>query len=242
MIAAQGKVDIGQLTGDQNPERMNPSMMVGGRAVTEYLKRFYREKDAKEPNKLAPNRRTHFWNRRIGGSVNLPKQEGDGVVSVSISSPILPHKIKGGTINAKRVQYLTIPIAPEAYDRPARRFTDLFVVKSKKGNLLLVKPNDKRTSVPRKKFNPKKEAKRKLPKTERPQKNSQKLGLQVKPRSETTTPEGEQDGFTPYYLLRKSVYQKPWPDSIPTEKEVTDVFERAIVDWLGTDPAKRGII
>ena len=34
----------------------------------------------------------------------------------------------------------------------------------------------------------------------------------------------KESGFTPYYLLKKSVTQKPWPNSIPTEQEVTDVF------------------
>jgi hypothetical protein len=38
----------------------------------------------------------------------------------------------------------------------------------------------------------------------------------------------EESGFTPYYLLKKSVTQKPWPNSIPTEKQITDVFNEEV--------------
>ena len=206
---------------------------VGARGVTKYLKEFYRKKDATEPNRLAPGRRTHFWNRRIGGNVQAPKPEGTGKVVVAIGKAgILEHKIKGGTITAKRSKYLTIPLAPEAYGRKARRFPDLFVIKSKKGNLLLVKPDRSSGDVPRKKFNAKKEAKRKLPKTERPKREIKPLGLNV-PERETPTMQAE-SGFTPYYLLKKSVTQKPWPNSIPTEKQITDIFNDGVLYWVKT--------
>jgi hypothetical protein len=202
-------------------KELNDVLTVGARGVSNYLKKFYREKNANEPNKLNPSRRTNFWNK-VGNTVNNPKTEGRGRVVVAISSPILPHKVKGGTISAKRVQYLTIPVHPEAYDRNARRFDDLFVIKSKKGNLLLVKPDKPSGNPPQRKFNAKKEAKRKLPNTTRPRRENKPLGLNV-PERETPTMQ-EESGFTPYYLLKKSVTQKPWPNSIPTEQEVTDVF------------------
>jgi len=212
-------------------EELTGVLKVGARGVSEYLRKFYRKKSQNEPNKLNPARRTHFWNR-IGNTVNNgnpnsankaePIVEKPGQVVVTIASPLLHHKIKGGTIKAKNVKYLTIPLAPEAYDRRARRFPDLFVIKSKKGNLLLVKPDKSSGSVPRKKFNAKKEAKRKQPKTERPKRENKPLGLKV-PERETPTTQAE-SGFTPYYLLKKSVTQKPWPKSIPTEKQITDVF------------------
>jgi len=202
-------------------KELNDVLTVGARGVSNYLRKFYREKNANEPNKLNPSRRTNFWNK-VGNTVNNPKTEGRGRVVVAISSPILPHKVKGGTISAKRVQYLTIPVHPEAYDRSARRFDDLFVIKSKKGNLLLVKPDKPSGNPPQRKFNAKKEAKRKLPNTTRPRRENKPLGLKV-PERETPTMQ-EESGFTPYYLLKKSVTQKPWPNSIPTEQEVTDVF------------------
>jgi hypothetical protein len=106
------------------------------------------------------------------------------------------------------------------------------VIKSKKGNLLLVKPDKSSGSVPRQKFSAKKEAKRKLPKTERPKKEIKTLGLKV-PERETPTMQ-EESGFTPYYLLKKSVTQKPWPNSIPTEKQIADVFNEAALYWVKT--------
>ena len=222
MIATKVELPSGIDRMKFSDKELTDVLTVGARGVTSYLKKFYREKDANEPNKLAPGRRTHFWNRRIGGNVQAPKSEGTGKVVVAIDGDILPHKIKGGTITAKRSKYLTIPLAPEAYGRKARRFPDLFVIKSKKGNLLLVKPDKSSGSVPRQKFNAKKEAKRKLPKTERPKRENKPLGLKV-PERETPTMQ-EESGFTPYYLLKKSVTQKPWPNSIPTEKQITDVF------------------
>ena len=232
MIATKVELPSGNDRMKFSDKELTDVLNVGARGVTSYLKKFYKEKDANEPNKLAPGRRTHFWNRRIGGNVQAPKSEGTGKVVVAIDGDILPHKIKGGTITAKRSKYLTIPLAPEAYGRKARRFPDLFVIKSKKGNLLLVKPDKSSGSVPRQKFNAKKEAKRKLPKTERPKRENKELGLKV-PERETPTMQ-EESGFTPYYLLRKSVTQKPWPNSIPTEQQITDVFNDGVLYWAKT--------
>jgi len=233
MIATKVELPTGLARLKFSDKELTSVLMAGGNEVSEYLKKFYREKDANEPNKLAPGRRTHFWNRRIGGNVQKPQPDGAGKVVVAIDKAgILEHKIKGGTIKAKNVKYLTIPLAPEAYGRKARRFPDLFVIKSKKGNLLLVKPDKSSGSVPRQKFNAKKEAKRKLPKTERPKRENKELGLKV-PERETPTMQ-EESGFTPYYLLRKSVTQKPWPKSIPTEKQITDVFNDDVLYWVKT--------
>ena len=206
-------------------------LTVGARGVTNYLKDFYRKKSQNEKNKLG-GKRTFFWERKIGGSVQAPKPAGTGRVVVAIEGDILPHKIKGGTITAKRAEYLTIPINKEAYGRKARQFPDLFVIKSKKGNLLLVKPDKSSGSVPRQKFSAKKEAKRKQPKTERSRRENKPLGLKV-PERETPTMQ-EESGFTPYYLLKKSVTQKPWPNSIPTEQQITGVFNDGVDYWVKT--------
>jgi hypothetical protein len=150
-------------------------LTIGARATSNYLKKFYREKDSKEPNKLG-GRRTHFWNRQVGGNVQTPKTEGDKVI-VAIDNSILPHKVKGGTIKAKRTKYLTIPLIAEAYAKPARSFDDLIFIESKKGNKLLAKPEKKRSTA--RKFNPKSEAKKRKPNTRRQQRSQQPLGLRV---------------------------------------------------------------
>ena len=232
MIATKVELPSGIDRMKFSDKELTDVLTVGARGVTNYLKKFYREKDAKEPNRLAPGRRTHFWNKRIGGNVQAPKSEGAGRVVVAIDGDILPHKIKGGTIRAKRSKYLTIPLVAEAYARSARRFPDLFVIKSKKGNLLLVKPDKPSGSVPRQKFSASKAAKRSLPNTSRPKKESKTLGLKV-PERTTPTMQAE-SGFTPYYLLKKSVTQKPWPNSIPTEKQITDVFNDDVLYWVKT--------
>jgi hypothetical protein len=230
MIATKVELPSGIARMKFSDKELTGVLKVGARGVSNYLRKFYREKNGREKNKLG-GKRTNFWNK-VGNTVNNgnpnsankaePIVESPGRVVVTIGSSILPHKIKGGTIKAKNVKYLTIPLVAEAYEKRARRFPDLFVIKSKKGNLLLVKPDKSSGSVPRQKFNAKKEAKRKLPKTERPKKEIKTLGLKV-PERETPTMQ-EESGFTPYYLLKKSVTQKPWPNSIPTEKQITDVF------------------
>lgn len=45
----------------------------------------------------------------------------------------------GANVKATKAQYLTVPVHPDAYGRKASSFPDLFCIKSKKGNLLLVK-------------------------------------------------------------------------------------------------------
>ena len=228
MIAAKVELPSGIDRMKFSEKELDDVLKVGARGVSNYLKKFYREKNGREKNKLS-SRRTNFWNTQVGDKVNNPISEGFGKVAVVIASPILPHKVKGGTITAKRAKYLTIPIHPEAYDRSARRFDDLFVIKSKKGNLLLVKPDKPSGSVPRAKFNAKKEAKKKRPNTERPRRENKPLGLKV-PERETPTMQQE-SGFTPYYLLKKSVTQKPWPNRIPTEQQITDFFNDGVEFW-----------
>ena len=214
MIATKIEMPSGFAKMKFSEKELTDVLTVGARGVTNYLKKFYREKSQNEQNKLG-GKRTFFWDRKIGGSVQAPKPAGVG-------------KIKGGTIRPVRAntKYLTIPINKEAYGRKARQFPDLFVIKSKKGNLLLVKPDKPSGSVPRQKFNAKKEAKRQQPKAERSRRENKPLGLKV-PERETPTMEVE-SGFTPYFLLKKSVTQKPWPNSIPTEKQITDVFNEGV--------------
>ena len=240
MIATKVELPSGIARLKFSDEELTGVLKVGARGVSQYLRKFYREKNGREKNKLG-GKRTNFWNK-VGNTVNNgnpnspnkaePIVEAPGRVVVTIASSILPHKIKGGTIRPVRSQYLTIPLVAEAYDKKARRFPDLFVIKSKKGNLLLVKPDKSSGSVPRKKFSAKQEAKRKQPKTERPKVETKSLGLKV-PERETPTMQ-EESGFTPYFLLKKSVTQKPWPNSIPTEKQITDVFNDGVDFWVKT--------
>ena len=206
-----------------DPDTITDVLTVGARATSNYLKKFYREKDSKEPNKLG-GRRTHFWNRQIGGNVQMPVTEG-GKVIVGIDSAILPHKVKGGTIKAKRVKYLTIPMIAEAYAKPARSFDDLVFAQNKKGTKMLGKVE--KTGSAARKFNPKSAAKKKQPKTKVPQKKQKPLGLRVE-RSAASQIEEKKSNFKMYYLLKEQVTQKPWPNSIPTEEQIAEVSIKAM--------------
>src|SRR4051812_37299116 len=94
-----------------------PGLMVAGRAVSNLLRSHYRALENSNPNKLGGERQ-HYW-LRIAHAVNNPVPSGSSQVTVSISDPTIMQKIKGGTITAKRVRNLTIPMRPEAYGRTA---------------------------------------------------------------------------------------------------------------------------
>jgi len=95
-------------------------LMVAGRAVGNLLKKWYRQRDREQPNKLG-GPRTHFW-LEVAGSVQAPVVAGDTTVTVAISHPLIAQKIFGGTIRAKRAKLLTIPQTPEAYGRTAATY------------------------------------------------------------------------------------------------------------------------
>lgn len=102
----------------KNPRAM---MLAGGRGISNLLKKHYREKNRKEPNKLGGSRE-NFWNR-IGQSVQTPVVNSAAtVLTVSITDPRLAQKIFGGRIRALRVRNLAIPQTPEAYGRSPRTF------------------------------------------------------------------------------------------------------------------------
>lgn len=92
-----------------------------GREAANVLKRHFRQKDRRNPNRLSP-RREHFW-LQVMRSVQAPVLNASGnQVTVSITHPAIAHKVTGGTIRAKRVRNLTIPVDPEAYGRAPRVF------------------------------------------------------------------------------------------------------------------------
>lgn len=80
------------------------------------LKRHFRDKDRKEPNRLG-GRRTHYW-LNVDRSVSTPVAEASGrTVVINITDPTFAQKVFGGTIRAKRVRNLAIPQSPDAHGR-----------------------------------------------------------------------------------------------------------------------------
>jgi hypothetical protein len=115
-----------------------PWAFAGGE-VRNLLKDHYREKNANEPNRLG-GRRTNFWDQ-VGRSVSLPVPIQSGA-RITISDPRIKQKIQGGTISAKRVKFLTIPVHPEAHGRRASSLERalgiaLFVLITGGGNAML---------------------------------------------------------------------------------------------------------
>ena len=100
-------------------QRPRAILAAAGRACTNFLKKHFRTLDANRANALG-GRRQHFW-RAVGLSVQLPELT-DTNATVTVSDPRYAHKVQGGTIEAKRASFLTIPITPEAYGRTAAVF------------------------------------------------------------------------------------------------------------------------
>lgn len=120
-------------------EAKNPrAVMAGvGREGANRLRAHFRKKDQTDVNRLAPDRREHFW-RQVMNSVNAPVVSGDGhTVTILINHPAIAQKIFGGDITAKRVRNLAIPEEPEAYGRSPRVFEQETGTK-----LIFLKQND----------------------------------------------------------------------------------------------------
>jgi hypothetical protein len=97
----------------------NPrAVMAGvGREAANQLRRHFREKDRTQVNQLAPDRREHFW-LKVQQSVQAPVVDSSGkTVTISITHPAYAQKVFGGTIHAKRVRNLAIPVEGQAYGR-----------------------------------------------------------------------------------------------------------------------------
>lgn len=100
----------------RNPQAMLKE--VGRRGANE-LKAWFRQRN-KTPNKLG-GRRSNLW-LKIADSVQTPVLLGGTRARISVTHPVIMQKVRGGLIRAKRGNWLTIPVAPEAYERPARVF------------------------------------------------------------------------------------------------------------------------
>lgn len=98
----------------------NPAaaLKVAGRQVANDLRAHFRERDRLNPNKLG-GKRTHFW-LQVMRSVQAPVVKSPQLVTVSINHPHIAQKVFGGDIHAKRVRFLTIPVAAAAHGRTAK--------------------------------------------------------------------------------------------------------------------------
>lgn len=93
----------------RNPRPVAAAM---GKALANEHVKIFREFDSSKPNAQGWPRK-HFWNRRVAQKVALT-QVTDTTATMTIASPELIHKIKGGTVTPKRGSTLAIPANAEA--------------------------------------------------------------------------------------------------------------------------------
>lgn len=111
-----------------------PLAKVLGRAGANELKKHFRARNASSPNKLGGSR-TNFWTA-VGASVQNPNIL-PGRIVISINHPAIAQKVYGGTISAKKLKNLAIPIHPKAHGKSPRVFTNLQFAMTRAGTSLL---------------------------------------------------------------------------------------------------------
>jgi hypothetical protein len=182
-----------------------PGLMVAGRAVRLLLQRHYREKDVKEPNKLG-GERTHYW-LGVAQAVNVPKQTSQAQVTVSISHPTILQKIKGGPITAKPGRMLAIPVHKDAYGRRPSVLERLLgitlFVASKLGRAFLAARLTKNLA----------------------------FGAAPK-RFDAVIGTTSNHALRIFYILKRSVTQKPDPTALPPAEEINRVINESFSAWV----------
>lgn len=122
----------------RNPRQV---MLGVGREAGNLLKKHFQAKEQSDVNQLNPGRRQHFW-LGVARGVQPAMVSADGLTTtVTIVHPAIAQKVRGGTIIARRVKNLAIPVEPEAYGRSPKTFEaetgkQLFVLKQ--GNTALL--------------------------------------------------------------------------------------------------------
>lgn len=130
---------ISMLTGEQ-AAALN---VVAGRAAVLRSAEYHREYEARggwENPALpthGPGRESTGFGTKVADSWHLASADKDGAVLAN-DAPHLGYKVRGGTITPKRVQFLTIPMVPEAHGKRAAQYerdygTDLFTIKGRMG-------------------------------------------------------------------------------------------------------------
>ena len=193
--------------------------MVAARGAAIMLRAFFQTLENTRPNKQGFPRQ-HFW-AQVRRGVQTPKLMGQSAV-VSINHVGLGQRYYGGEIKPKNgSKFLTIPWRSEAYGKRAREFTDLvFAIVEGIGPALVKKVEYKE------KFNKKWKGDGQL---------KMAKGGTGKAFRETAK-EGmitvEKTGGEVFYLLRRSVNQRPDPSVMPTKEEFGQVILKSVSDML----------
>lgn len=121
----------------QTPATRREAYGFGAAAAAEVIRAYYSEKgDSLWINPALPThgpgrKKTQWW-KRVESSWFVGRVTGNGA-QISNGTIGLAHKVTGGTIRAKRVKFLTIPVIPEAHGVRAkdyaRQYKPLFAAK-----------------------------------------------------------------------------------------------------------------
>jgi hypothetical protein len=198
--------------------QLKSMLKVGGRSLAELLKKHFIGKQNTEPNKLQ-GRRTNFW-RAIADSVtDEPLDISPTRVAVGSTDERINQKIYGGPIPRTGVgpKKLTIPVHPMAYGRLASTFGDSLefgIVKAPDGKsyaCLFVKQSE----------NLRREW-------------SFRKSMKEDNREIVSTATW---GDVMYKLVSR-VRQKPWPNTLPSESDMTKAIDEGIQSWFRTLAAR----
>lgn len=85
------------------------------RRVANEFRTHFAKLEEEAPNKLAPDRRSHFW-AEIRGSVGTPELSGDGA-AFSINDPRYGLQVYGGVVRPREAKALAIPVNALGYNR-----------------------------------------------------------------------------------------------------------------------------
>ncbi|QJE95966.1 hypothetical protein [Luteolibacter luteus] len=159
-----------------------------------------------------PGRESTGFGTKVADSWFLSVADRDGA-TIANDAPHLGHKVRGGKITPKRVQFLTIPVVPEAHGKRAVDYemdygTDLFTIKGRMGLFERAKTGSE--SV--------------INRTYGRRKNGQKIQISARGHIRMV------------YAFSKGVDQTPWPGALPPTGDIKKAYgvawRRELIDKL----------
>jgi hypothetical protein len=151
-----------------------------------------------------PGRESTGFGDRVANSWHFQDASSTGA-TISNDAPHLGHKVRGGKITPKRVNFLTIPVVPEAHGRTAADYVrdfrrKLFTIKGR--NALFEQTTEVGSETV-------------LARTYGKHRNGQRVQLSARAHIRAV------------YILSRGVDQDPWPGALPDTKGLADAYSNA---------------
>jgi len=130
----------------QSVEVRRRAISAGAMDATEVVKKYYRDGasamwSGTGPTHGAGRKKTQWW-RGVANNWNVSKANSQGATLTNANTVGFSHKITGGTITAKRVKFLTIPVDPRAHGLTAKTFSKTIAPLFRVKNILAAKDDD----------------------------------------------------------------------------------------------------